>query len=86
MALHFTAAGTPLAVRQVRILLMNQHARWLVTFGIKGNSYFCSQIIGGVENAFPLCVDIPRTGGRNSDLPFEAILQNICNFPAIIFF
>jgi hypothetical protein len=42
-----------------------------ITFGMKGSSYLCSQITGGVENAVPLHVDIPRTGGRGFDLPSE---------------
>jgi hypothetical protein len=48
---------------------------------MKGSSYFCSQITGGDENAGPLHEDIPRTGGRNSDLPFEAVLQEYLQFP-----
>jgi hypothetical protein len=39
----------------------------LITFGMKGSSYLCSQITGGVENAVPLHVDIPHTGGRGFD-------------------
>jgi hypothetical protein len=46
-----------------------------ITFGMKGGSYLCSQITGGVENAVPLHVDIPRTGGREFDLPSEDSLQ-----------
>jgi hypothetical protein len=41
-----------------------------ITFGTKGNSYLCSQITGGVENAVPLHTDIPFTGRRGFDLPF----------------
>jgi hypothetical protein len=58
--------------------------RWLsmpITFGMKGGSYLCSQITGGVENARPLHVDIPRTGGRCSDLPSEDSLQEYLKFP-----
>jgi hypothetical protein len=33
-----------------------------------------SQITGGVGNAVPLHVHIPRIDGRGSDLPFEAVL------------
>jgi hypothetical protein len=44
-------------------------------FGRKGSSYLCSQITGGVENAVSIQVDIPGTGGRGSDLPFEAVVQ-----------
>jgi hypothetical protein len=32
-------------------------------------------------NAVPLHVDIPRTGGRSSDLPFEPDLQEYLKFP-----
>jgi hypothetical protein len=39
-----------------------------ITFGMEGSSYFRSQITGGIENAVHLQVDIPRTGGRGSDL------------------
>jgi hypothetical protein len=39
------------------------------------------QITGDVENAGPLHVDIPRTSGRSSDLPFEAVLQEHLQFP-----
>jgi hypothetical protein len=46
-----------------------------------GSSYLCSQITGGVANAVPLHVDIPRTGGGGSDLPFEAVLQEYLQFP-----
>jgi hypothetical protein len=36
----------------------------------------------GVENAVPLHVDIPCTGGTGSDLPFfEAVLQEYLRFP-----
>jgi hypothetical protein len=52
----------------------------LITFGMKGSSYICSQITG-VENAVPLHVDIPRKGGRGSDLRFEAVLQDYLQFP-----
>jgi hypothetical protein len=33
-----------------------------------------SQITGGVENAVPLHVHIPRISGGGSDLPFEPVL------------
>jgi hypothetical protein len=46
-----------------------------ITFGMKGSSYLCSQITGGVENAVPLHVDIPCTSGRGSDLPSKDSLQ-----------
>jgi hypothetical protein len=42
-----------------------------ITFGMKGSSFLCSQITGGVEKAVPLQVDIPRAGGRGFDLPSE---------------
>jgi hypothetical protein len=48
---------------------------------MKGSSYLCSQITGGVENAVPLHVDIPRTSGRGSNLPFEGVLQEYLQFP-----
>jgi hypothetical protein len=41
MALRFTAAGAPLAVRRIWILQMNQHAWWPITFRMKGSSYLC---------------------------------------------
>jgi hypothetical protein len=34
-----------------------------------------------VENAVAVHEDIPRTGGRSSDLPFEALLQKYSQFP-----
>jgi hypothetical protein len=52
-----------------------------ITFGMKGSSYLYSQITGGVENAVPLHVDIPRTGGRGSDIPSEDSLQEYLEFP-----
>jgi hypothetical protein len=70
----------PLAARRILILPTNQHAWRPITFGMKGSSYHCSQITGGVENAV-LHVDIPRTGGRDSDLLFEAVLQEYLQFP-----
>jgi hypothetical protein len=48
---------------------------------MKGSSYLCSQITGGVEDAIPLLLDIPRTSGIGSDLPFEAVLQEYLQFP-----
>jgi hypothetical protein len=80
MVLRFTAAGAPLAARRIRILPMNPHDRQPVTFGMKGNSYPCSRVTGGVENAVPLHTDIPRTSGRGCDLPFEAVLQEYLQF------
>jgi hypothetical protein len=37
-AWRFTATGAPLAPRHIRILLMNQHAWWPITFVMKGNN------------------------------------------------
>jgi hypothetical protein len=48
---------------------------------MKRSSYLCSQITGCVENAAHLHVEIPCTGGRGSDLPFEAVLQEYLQFP-----
>jgi hypothetical protein len=48
---------------------------------MKGSVYVCSQIIQGVENAVPLYADIPRTSGKGSDVPFEAVLQEYLQFP-----
>jgi hypothetical protein len=47
---------------------------------MKGSSYLCSQITGGVEIAVPLHADIPRTGGKGSSLPFEAVLREYLQF------
>jgi hypothetical protein len=47
---------------------------------MKGSSCLCSQIIGGVENAVPLYIDIPRTGGRGFDLSSEDALQEYLKF------
>jgi hypothetical protein len=52
-----------------------------ISFGMKESSYLCSQITGGVENAAPLHADIPRTGGRDFDLPSEDALQEYLKFP-----
>jgi hypothetical protein len=38
-ALRFTAIGAPPDARRIRILPMNQHAWWLITFGIMGNKF-----------------------------------------------
>jgi hypothetical protein len=43
-------------------------------------------IIGSVENAVPLHLDILCTGGKGSDLPFEAVLQEYSKFPYEYFF
>jgi hypothetical protein len=48
---------------------------------MKGGCYLCSQIKVGVENAVPVHVGIPPTGGRGSDLPFEAVLLEYLQFP-----
>jgi hypothetical protein len=49
-ALLFTATGASPAAECMQILP--------ITFGMKGSSYLCSQITGGVENTDPLHVDI----------------------------
>jgi hypothetical protein len=49
--------------------------------GTKGSPYFCSQITEDAANAVPLDAGIPRTGGRRSDLPFEAVVQEYLQFP-----
>jgi hypothetical protein len=56
-----------------------------ITFGMKGRSYLCSQITGGVENAVPLHVHIPRTGERGFGLPSEDALQKYLKFPYVYF-
>jgi hypothetical protein len=57
----------------------------LITFGMKESSYLCSQIIS-VENAVPLHAKIPRTSGRDFDLPSEDALQEYLKFPYKFFF
>jgi hypothetical protein len=52
-----------------------------ITFGMKESSYPCSQITGGDENAVPLHANIPRTGGRDFDLPSEDALQEYLKSP-----
>jgi hypothetical protein len=47
---------------------------------MKGSSYLCSHITGGIDTAAPLRVDNPHTGGRRSDLPFEDVLQEYLQF------
>jgi hypothetical protein len=47
----------------------------MITFGMMGSPYLCSQMTGGVENAVPLHVDIPYTSERGFDLPTEDALQ-----------
>jgi hypothetical protein len=47
---------------------------------MKRSSYLCSQITF-IENVVSPQVGIPRTGGRGSDLPFEAVLQEYLHFP-----
>jgi hypothetical protein len=56
-----------------------------ITFGMKGSFYLCSQITGSVENAVPLHVHIPCTGGRGSDLLSEDALQEYLKFPCECF-
>jgi hypothetical protein len=46
---------------------------------MKGSSYLSSQITGDVDAV--LHVDVPRTGERDSDLVFEAFLQEYLQFP-----
>jgi hypothetical protein len=61
-----------------------EFCRWLsmlITFGIKGSSYLCSQITGGVEIAVSLHADIPYTGERGFELPSEDSLQEYLKFP-----
>jgi hypothetical protein len=48
---------------------------------MKGSSYLCSKIRGGVENAIPLYEDIPCTSGMGSDLPSEAVQQEYLQIP-----
>jgi hypothetical protein len=52
-----------------------------ITFGMKGSSYLCSQITGGVENIVPLHIDISCTGRGGFDLPSEDSLQQYFKFP-----
>jgi hypothetical protein len=52
----------------------------VITFGMKGSSYLCSQITGGVEDVVPLHVNIPCIGGGGSGLLFEDILQEYLQF------
>jgi hypothetical protein len=43
-------------------------------------SSYNSQVTRGVEIAVPLCVNIPCTSGRGSDLHFKAVLQEHLQF------
>jgi hypothetical protein len=52
-----------------------------ITFGMKGCSYLCSQITGGVEKAVPLKTNIPHTGRKGFDLPSEDALREYMKFP-----
>jgi hypothetical protein len=70
-ALRFTATGASPAPKRMRILSMTQHDNNIWNEG----KFLHSQITGGVENAVPLHVGIPRTGGRGSGLPSENSLQ-----------
>jgi hypothetical protein len=72
-ALRFTGTGPLLAAERMRILP--------ITFEMKESSYLRSQITGGVENAVPLHANIPRSGGRDFDLPSEDALQEYLKFP-----
>jgi hypothetical protein len=56
-----------------------------MSFEMKENSYLCSQITEGAGNIFPIHVDIRRTGGRGSDLLFEAVLKEYLQFPCEYF-
>jgi hypothetical protein len=69
---RFTATSPTPAAERTRILPMTQHAD---NIWKEGKFLLCSQITGGVENVVPLHADIPRTGGRSSDLPSEDSLQ-----------
>jgi hypothetical protein len=71
MALCFTVTCAPPAVRRIRILPMNQYARWPIMFGMKYLQY---------TDALPLHADISRTDRRGSDLPFKAVLQEYLQF------
>jgi hypothetical protein len=68
-ALRFTGTAALFAAERMRILP--------ITSGMKKSS----QITGGVENAVPLHANIPRTGGRDFDLPSEDALQEYFKFP-----
>jgi hypothetical protein len=72
-ALRFTGIGALLAAERMPILP--------ITFGMKESSYHCSQITGGVENAVPLHGNIPRTGGRDFEIPSEDALEEYLKFP-----
>jgi hypothetical protein len=52
------------------------------------NEALSIQTIGWIENAVPVHLDIPRTIGRNYDLPFDPLMlfcRSICSFPVNIF-
>jgi hypothetical protein len=56
---------------------MNQHDLLPITFGMNGSTYLCSQITGVLENAVPIHIGIPRTGGRSTEylkFPYEYLL------------
>jgi hypothetical protein len=79
---HSLLCASPLPGHR-RPLSAREFCWWLsmlITFGMKGSSYLCSQITGGFDNDVPLHVDIPRTGGRGSDLPSEESLQQYLKF------
>jgi hypothetical protein len=61
---------------------MTQHADSIWN---EGKFLPLSQMAGGVENAVPLHVDVPRTGGRDFDLPSEDALQEYLKFPLEFF-
>jgi hypothetical protein len=57
MALCITAAGAPPAAERTQILPMTQHADNIWN---EGKPYLCLHIMGGIENAAPLHVNIFR--------------------------
>jgi hypothetical protein len=77
-ALRFTGTRALLAAESMRILPMTQHAANI--WNEESSSLF-SQITGCVENAVPVHANIPRTGGRDFDLPSEVALQEYLKFP-----
>jgi hypothetical protein len=56
-ALSFTVTGAPLAAKRTRILPLIQHADKIWN---EGKSYLYSHITGGVENIFPVNINIFR--------------------------
>jgi hypothetical protein len=64
-----------------RIRKFADESACLTADNVRNGISYNSPITGGVENAVPLHVHIPRTGRRGSDLPFEAVLQEYLKFP-----